>query len=342
MIEFGSDFHFVNNYQTHRAHLKDLYGGAWWIADGRQAIIMLCRQEGWKRLWMPEYFCYEVIDSVKKMTDTEIVFYEDYPGNNDRKVTSALPYKDGDALLRVNYFGLRDLRNERDIPVPVIEDHTHDLMGHWSLYSEADWCFASLRKTLPLPEGGMIWSPKGNSLEYVPDCSEENSQITRIRWEAMEKKACYLEGKSIEKETFRKLYLETEPWFDQAEPSALDNRSKSFIQEMDINAWQNAKRRNWNLLKQQVRTSGSILTVEDDSCTPFSFVILAESNIKREEWRKQLISQCVYPAVLWNVPRDCRPTVNDISDRMLSIHCDGRYSEEDCMQLAGILNEILE
>ena len=32
----------------------------------------------------------------------------------------------------------------------------------------------------------------------------------------------------------------------------------------------------------------------------------------------------------------------DFSEKMLSIHCDGRYTEEDVRQLANILNKALE
>lgn len=60
----------------------------------------------------------------------------------------------------MNYFGLRTSRSNQSLPIPVIEDHSHDLLGRWPLYSDADWCIASIRKTLPTIEGGMVWSPK--------------------------------------------------------------------------------------------------------------------------------------------------------------------------------------
>ena len=44
MIEFGSDFHYLDMYQSRRAHLTDVYGGAWYMADGRQCLKSLIRQ----------------------------------------------------------------------------------------------------------------------------------------------------------------------------------------------------------------------------------------------------------------------------------------------------------
>lgn len=344
MQEFGSDFHFIDGYQSHRAHLTDVYRNAWYMADGRQCIIALIRQYGWKRIWVPEYFCYEVIESIRQMTDIEIVFYQDFPTNDARGTVATLPYRDDDVLLRMNYFGTRDFREEKDIPVPIIEDHTHDLMGHWSLYSEADWCIASLRKTLPIPEGGMVWSPKGH---VMSECksekrNENNEGIASERWKAMGMKAAYLKGEDVAKDDFRKILIETEQWFDKAEPMLIDERSMNFIQELDINAWYNAKKRNWRLLCQLVNTKARVLKPEDDSCNMFSFVILAPSAELRDKWRSGLIERNIYPAILWNVPENTHSMVRDMSDRILSIHCDGRYSASEIEDMANLINQVFQ
>ena len=342
MKEFGSDFHYIESYNSSRAHLTDVFRGATLLADGRQCIITLIRQNGWRRLWMPDYFCYEVIDTIKEQTKIEVLFYEDNPLKEGD--VEHLPYKEGDVLLRMNYFGLRDLRSNKRVPVPVIEDHSHDPFGHWALYSDADWCVSSLRKTLPIPEGGMMWSPKGLSLDTEITTSEDNERIAAIRWEGMEMKSKYLKGENVGKEEFRKRYTETEEWFDQAEPSQIDKRSREFImKQFDLNLWLGSKRRNWELLNALVNKENcGKLKAEHESCTMFSFVVLLECKTKRSKVRKKLIESCVYPAILWNVPDMASASSKDISNRMLSIHCDGRYSEEDIKQLAVILNNALE
>ena len=125
------------------------------MLSGRQTIVALIAQHQWKRIWLPVYFCYEVVDTIRQ-TGIELLFYPDYPGAYDQNIVSELPYKKGDVLLRMNYFGLRTRRSNQSLPIPVIEDHSHDLLGRWSLYSDADWCIASIRKTLPTVEGGMV------------------------------------------------------------------------------------------------------------------------------------------------------------------------------------------
>ena len=343
MQEYGSDFHYVDKFQSRRAHLTDVYRDAAFLADGRQCLIALVRQQGWKRMWMPEYFCYEVIESLRQMTDIEIVFYQDFPTNDARGMVMTLPFREGDVLLRVNYFGMRDFRSE-NVPVPVIEDHTHDLMGHWSLYSGADWCVASLRKTLPIPFGGMMWSPRGHEISESKDekRKEKNELMAAERWKAMEMKAAYLRGEDVRKEDFRRILMETEEWFDTAEPTQMDERTMAFLRGLDINAWYNAKKRNWRLLCQLVNTKAQVLKPEDESCNMFSFVVLAPSAEIRERWRRGLIERNIYPAVLWNVPEQTHATVRDTSSRMLSIHCDGRYSPDEIEDMAKLINQVFE
>lgn len=318
--------------------MTDVFQGATLLADGRQCVVVLIRQYGWKRIWMPDYFCYEVIDTIRKQTGIEVMFYEDNPLKEGQ--VGNLPFEEGDVLLRMNFFGMRGQRSNKKIPFPVIEDHTHDPFSHWALYSDADWCIASIRKILPLPEGGMMWSPKGHTLTVTLQPSEENEQIAVTRWKGMEMKTAYLKGDTISKEEFRKRYTETEELFDKAEPAVIDNRSRDVVsKQLDINLWQGAKRTNWLLLKSLVyQNFCKVMIPEDEFCTAFSLILLLDSKERRDAVRKQLIEARVYPAILWNVPESASAASKDFSERMLSIHCDGRYSEEDIRELAEIIN----
>ena len=342
MIEFGSDFHYIDSYHSRRAHLTDVFHDAMLLADGRQCLIALIRENRWNRLWMPEYFCYEVIETVVNQTGIEVKTYADSPlceGNVRR-----LPFEVGDVLLRMNFFGMRDFRSNKDIPVPVVEDHSHDPLGHWALYSDADWCISSIRKSLPLPEGGMMWSPKGHRFGSGLCPSEENEHIADIRWRGMKMKTQYLYDGNVSKEEFRKCYTETECWFDTAQPTPIDERSREYVSEkLDINLWQGAKRENWRLLNDLVRSdSCKALLPEDETCTMFSFILLFESVEHRNVVRKRLIESSVYPAILWNVPSDVSCMAKGFSERMLSIHCDGRYTSDDIIHLVSILNQALK
>lgn len=346
MKEFGSDFHYISGFQGMGNTLGDFNPHANYYADGRQALIHLYHSQGWQRLWMPEYFCYDVIASLKE-AGLNLMIYTDYPGTNNDEQTLETIQREGhflhtDAILRVNYYGTRSFRSTEKLHVAaIVEDHTHDLIGDWPIHSTADWCIASLRKTLPIPEGGMLWSPMGLKLPLAPEMSEENEQIATIRWEAMKLKARYLVGETVEKAEFRKGYVETEEYFDHVPVCALDKASQEYLKTFDIRCWYNKKRSNWELLKDIKKDGVRVICPENMGCYPFSLVLLFDSPEERDKVRQSLIEYQVYPAVLWNVPDAASCEVKRFSRRMLSIHCDARYTADDIQQMKTIIESIL-
>lgn len=343
MREFGSDFHDLRNLDLNKCNCQIKYRNQELFSDGRQGIIAIINQEKWNTLWVPEYFCYEVLTSIREKTNVELKTYPDNPLNSkDQELLLNLPYGENDAVLRVNYFGTRLFRSNMEIPVPVIEDHSHDITGYWANNSNADWCVASLRKSLPIASGGIVWSPKGKKIiESIPD-SPDCANMMRQRWMAMEMKSNYLNGWNVTKEIFRNIFIETEEWFEKANICRIDERSQKTINNMDLSLWFYLKQKNWNLLCRLLDGKIEILKPEDDGCNLFSFVFLAKNAERREKIRKQLINSMVYPAVLWKLPNKTSMGNKDFSDRMLSIHCDGRYTEDDIRQLAFILIEAIK
>ncbi|MBO6169063.1 MAG: hypothetical protein J6O51_03740 [Bacteroidales bacterium] len=344
MKEFGSDFHYIAPTGVSNT-LQDFFPSANYYADGRQALIDLYRSQGWQRFWVPEYFCYDVIESLKE-AGLELVFYTDYPDyHDDSKTIEAIQrkghFRPTDAILRVNYFGMRSYCSTDKLMVPVVEDHTHDLISGWAINSHADWCIASLRKSLPIPEGGMLWSPVGLELPMAPAVSEENEKIAATRWEAMRLKARYLAGEEVEKVAFRAGFVDTEEYFDRADVCALDVESQKFLQLFDIRDWYKRKWENWELLRDIKKDGVRVLRPENRGCCPFSLILVFTTGEERDRVRKALIEKQIYPAILWNVPEVTEGEVFKMSRGILSIHCDARYTKEDILQMKSIIESTL-
>lgn len=345
MIEFGSDFHYVKPSKGNGNTLYDFFPSANYYADGRQSLIHLYLTQGWKRLWIPEYFCYEVVESLKQ-AGLDVLCYADWPSyHNDSETLDAIHrhghFKPNDAVLRVNYFGTRSYRNSERLPVTVVEDHTHDLIGGWAIRSTADWCIASLRKTLPIPEGGILWSPIGLPLPEASKKTEKNEEIAAIRWETMKLKADYLAGENIEKESFRSSFINTEDYFDSAPVCSLDSTSQEYLEAFNVRDWYTRKRDNWNLLRDIRKDGLQVLYPEDADGYPFSLILLFDFLDERDRVRSALIENKVYPAILWNIPASTEGEIFHFSRGMLSIHCDGRYSSDDMLQLKSIIESVL-
>ena len=90
------------------------------------------------------------------------------------------------------------------------------------------------------------------------------------------------------------------------------------------------------------KTGVRIIKPESDGCYPFSLMLLFDDASKRERVKKRLIEKRVYPAILWDIPKSREKEVLKVSRGVLSIHCDGRYSTHDIMQLKTIIESVLE
>ena len=104
MKEFGSDFQLMPDYRnivakSSKGTLYDVYGCMREYACGRHSIEAICKFKGWKRIWIPAYFCYEVIGYLTHEAGIEIKLYDDTPlSDRDDKVVRGLPYEEGDVL----------------------------------------------------------------------------------------------------------------------------------------------------------------------------------------------------------------------------------------------------
>lgn len=341
MREFGSDFHYMGMRTCDEAKntFPGKYPNAIYYANGRQALLSAIKLGKYKRVWIPAYFCYEVVGYLLDNSGVDIIFYDDFPIQNDESIIRNLNFKHGDTILRVNYFGWRTFRDNTSIPVPVIEDHSHDLIGNWASNSNADWCIASLRKTLPLPEGGVLWSPKGHETKQ-PLATKEIDVFVEERLGGMSLKSSYLEGKDIDKSIFREILISTEDKIGNLEMSGMSIKSMDMLHGFNIKEWYSYKKQNWEFIRNSQLFPIDISAVENHpKNTPFSIVLKFVSKEHRESSRKRLIDLSVYPAILWQVP-DYNSGFKDaksFSEQMLSIHCDGRYNLEDMKELSRLI-----
>lgn len=351
MKEFGSDYHFIKTSSKCENTIFDLFPNAIYLADGRQTIELLVNHNKWKRIWIPEYFCWEIIEYIGQRCKVEIQIYEDNPLKKNEEGIEKLSFQDGDVLLKMNYFGFRKAKYDIEVSVPVIEDYSHDIYSEWVRQSKADYCIASLRKTLPSAGGGIIWSNTHNLSDIAITVRNnlKNEQLSQIRWEAMKEKADYLSRNnscSIQKDSFRNKYIQTENMFDNLSLCSLSTLDKNFLESFDIANWYQKKLQNWGFLVQKLSLvlkskNIRVLSSELEDLIPFSLILLFPNRKKREQFKKNLIRQSIYPAVLWQLPESCSHSSKEISNTMLSIHCDGRYRLEEISELGDIIYNLL-
>ena len=269
--EIGSTFHtcvFPSGTDFISYHSNSYYYGC-----GRCAINSLIKhhlkKKLWSRLFVPEYFCYEVIDSIKS-TGIDIEYYPDHPLANDNSLIKRIKFEKGDVLLRMNYFGNRAYRDNSDIDVTVIEDHSHNLFSNWALNSNADWCIASLRKTLPIPEGGILWSTKNNisSIEK-PFINSDHSKLSEDRSRAMKMKGMYLESVgNINKNDFLQIFRQTEKELGSTNCPAISSVSEEILNRIPKSILQK-KTENYMILNRTLSQKKCMILEGEEKSDPF-------------------------------------------------------------------------
>jgi hypothetical protein len=250
------------------------------------------------------------------------------------------PAGEDEAVVIVNFFGCRTGRDYAafyERPAAVIEDHTHDPWSDWAASSRAQFVFASLRKTLPVPDGGAVWSPADASLPAPP---AGVAQAASVMASGMALKRDYLAGADIAKDTFLSAFREAESRFRAELEPGVSESTRELIGGFPVRRWRDRRRRNHALLAKAV-TGYEMLPAAAEGACPFSFVILLPDRDSRERLRAYLVGRSIYPAVLWPFEEPDRrwagERVMDISGRILSIHCDGRYGIEDMQKVAATL-----
>jgi hypothetical protein len=347
--EHGSEFHLPDSWEQGSAR-GPWDGRAAFYGSGRDALRALLAHgretRGWRRLWVPSYFCREVVEAALA-SGVAVEAYSDNPLEAGPE-WGPIAVRRADVVLRVNFLGLRYLGPADEIRrdgVEVIDDHTHDPWSESAFSGVADWCFASLRKTLPLPDGGVLWSPAGHDPMAAAQVTPEHRAASLEKLGAMALKGIYLRGGRIDKEVFRELALAGEARLGGGPVSGMTPWARELMRTFPTEAWRRRRRENYDVLATTLEglRGATVLKARENRSCPFCVGIVLDSAERRKVVRERLIAGRVYPAVLWPMEAPGTPGVRacdvDLSRRMLALHCDMRYDAGDMQRVAALVRE---
>jgi hypothetical protein len=299
------------------------------FGSGRQALIALVllgkRKLGWERLLLPTYYCPEVVEDL-----SAVIRVQRYPANpftHSIEVQTA----PNDVTLVMSYFG------EEPPALNVgtcIVDATHDPIAPWLQNYPAAYVVASLRKTLPLPDGGVVWSPTEQILP--PSGAVDGRHLARTSQvaAAMSMKANYLAGERVDKDDYLSLFRDAEKGLCGTRPTKMSSLSHTKMRTFPVHEWRTRR------LENIAYAHRSLAELEWLAIIPSTFgvVLRCRSHSLRESLRKGLLDHKVYPAVLWTLDRPATPHADlGFSREMLFLHADFRWTIEDMRTVVDLV-----
>jgi hypothetical protein len=326
--EFGSTFPIVMAGRSqHDEWLPDqvvLHG------TGRQALSALLEHGrdvlGWRRVLLPSYSCPDVARAVRDILPARI--YATPPGARDA------PPKPGhdEALLVTALFGIPPqglAQLDRD---NVILDATHDPIAPWLADVDVPYVVASLRKTLPVPDGAVTWSPRGLSLPKEPPLVPRHVHAVEVGVRAMYLKSEYLDGANIEKDSYLRLFRSMEQEYAQPATARISAFSRELIRSFPVHEWRRQRLANIRHLSTAVRALLGLTVLP----STFGVVVRCRDHVQRERVRLTLLRARIYPAILWQLPDlGTASADHDFSRRMLFLHADFRWGRQDMDHVAN-------
>jgi hypothetical protein len=316
--------------------------GSTWFALGRHAVAALLRRIGAPRLWLPDYFCHEVAGGWAEAT--EVALYEDDPRWEEPRWETLQPAP-RDAVLAVNYFGVRsgdpwfDWRREHECV--LVEDHAHDPASEWANASDADYAFSSLRKTLPAPDGAILWSPRGLPL---PDQPAGGALGSELKLAAMLLKGEYLGGGEDElKDRFRRLQLDGEARLAESDVSGASPATREALVRGVPLPWRARRSENTARLISMLHgwhVAEPLFSTWPADAAPLGAVLVFAEGSDRDLVRESLREAGVYCPVHWaDAAQSESKRVRELAARILTVPTDWRYGASDMARVASLLRE---
>lgn len=339
--EFGSEFHINKDHVINEknevetnifAYLSEF--NTLYFDSGRSALLALLANIKYKKVLLPDYICESVRGCFR---ECEIVYYrinEDFTIDWDdlfTKCTEAidivyLHYFNGYIGENYRFQELNTIKVQKHFV--IIEDTTHSLFT--ASRTIGDYCICSLRKWFPIPDGGVLYSI--NEL-----CFREYScnHWAEKKMKAMVEKGSYLEGNDVRKESFLKVFAETESMLDaQTEPYCISDIAVDILKHIDMNSVIKIRRRNSGILYKRLPDKN--VALGGIGQVPLFFTVSVDH---RDDLRKYLTDNKVYCPVHWPLYKELEQIEGAVlkHKRELSIPIDQRYSAEDMEYIADVI-----
>lgn len=314
---------------------KEYHQDALQLNAGRYALEYILRVRGYSKVFIPYYVCSSLLQPLKHLG----VDYDFYHINELLEPSTELRLRDEEAILYVNYFGLKNryastfcyaYRN-------TILDHTQ---AFYSTCGEKNGdkkvqcdTFYSCRKFFGVPDGAYLYLGGSKSnitpLEDLP------------------------QDESFERMLFLTKRIDRSPQEGYADFHANDNRisivgirrmsrlTEAMMRGIDYTAKANRRIHNFHVLDEVLRETNRFKWNLDYGTVPLVYPYYVDDGA---QLRQHLIDHQVFCARYWpNVLEWCQKDSleYDLAENVVCLPIDQRYNEDDMKSILSCLNSYL-
>ncbi|MCO4770409.1 MAG: hypothetical protein KDA24_10300 [Deltaproteobacteria bacterium] len=319
------------------------------LASGREALRLILgglAHAGRSRLVLPAYLCDSVGQATQGAGDWRIEYVPVAPDLTPAPgpLASALQEEpDRTVFVEVQVFNtpygehtLEVLSAATRAGVLVVEDRTHSLLS--AEQPRRPLAFASVRKWLPLPDGGLAVGTRAPS-------APSDEEFVALRRGAMTAKHQFLVHGEGDKSTFLGAIQRGEQALDAATTArTMSSSSRSLLDAANLHTIAARRRANHDLLLGHLGT-GAIPRVcrpleapLQGAAAPLGLPVLSPT---RDALRRHLIEHRVYCPVHWPLPEPVAlgrfPTAQSRNRELMTLVIDQRYDAEDMARVAEVL-----
>ena len=330
----GGEFEIDLSIQREFVPQPDTY----YYASGRTALYQILRSLGPQhtKVWMPDWLCYTMVEAADR-AKTDVMFYE---LNSDFKATlEALDksgFRDGEAVLMVNYFGLQDLKltaktiKEQYPQSIVIED---GVQAYWCFAEQenpyADYRFTSMRKAFAIPDGGLVKTSRP-----MPDVTGSNTFAPlKVKAGVMKQ---HRRQDGIKDEDYLALFRQGDELISENYESRMSDDSKRLFAGTDFEQAKRQRRANTKVILEGLKSLGikPLIEVPADA-VPLFIPIYLEN---RDEVRRSLFQHEVFCPVHWPLEGMNVKRGTEMAEHELSLIVDQRYGEKDLDDIVKLIS----
>ena len=289
------------------------------LNTGRNCLENILRSRGYKKVYLPFFICSVVLEPFEKL-GVQYVFYH-VDERLELKVNPSV--KAGEALLYVNYFGLKQRYVEhlaRLYGTSLIIDNTQAFYAKPVTGIDT---FYSCRKFFGVPDGAYLYTEKTLGVELEQDESYDRMSHLLRRID---------QGAESGYDDFRK----NDDRLSGQSVLRMSRLTHRLMRGIDYEGVACRRRANYRLLEKELGESNNIVLDLEDDAVPMIYPYLASIKGVRE----RLIAEKVFVACYW-------PDVLDwvdgssleycLASQMLPLPIDQRYGKET---MSGVVKEL--